>query len=222
MTSTNLAERVANTEIEKKTKQSVLKKIILLGIILVIALSLTTGLLGPLIPREFLVYAQIAQFALIGYIVMEVISNSAFKVATIARQSKQAAKSIKSLIRILGSLIITAIVISYLSENPALAAAIGTITGVVIGFAAQNVIGNLIAGMYLTLARPFKIEDNITVLGPTGQTGRVSDIGLLYSGLHMNTGDTVLVPNTLLITNSIILKGEENDKSDIPAPLYIW
>jgi small-conductance mechanosensitive channel len=81
------------------------------------------------------------------------------------------------------------------------------------------VIGNLIAGMYLTLARPFKIEDNITVLGPTGQTGRVADIGLLYSGLRMDTGDSVLVPNTLLITTSIVLRVGEEPK--VPAPFYI-
>ncbi len=218
MTSTDIAEKGATTEIQKKTKQSVLKRIILLGVILVITLSLTNGLLGPIIPHEFLMFAQIAQFALIGYIVMEVISNSAFKVTTATRQSEQTAKSIKSLIRILGSLIITAVVISYLSEDPVLAASIGTITGVVIGFAAQNVIGNLVAGMYLAMARPFKIEDNITILGAVSQTGRVADIGLLYSRLHMDKGDIVLVPNTLLLTTSIILRGEGEDKSDISAP----
>jgi small conductance mechanosensitive channel len=217
MTSTDFAKRVLNTEKKKDTRRSVLKRIILLGIILAITLSLSTLLLGPLIPPEFLLYTQIAQFALIGYFVMEIISNSAFRVATVARQSNQTAKSIRSLIRILGSLIITAIIISYLSENPAFAASIGAITGIVIGFAAQNVIGNLIAGMYLTITRPFKIEDRITVLG---NSGKVSDIGLLYSGLLMDTGDTVLVPNNLLITTSIILRGRK--KSDGPAPLYIW
>ena len=217
MTSTDFAKRVLNTENEKDARRSVLKRIILLGIILAITLGLSTLVLGPLIPPAFLLYTQIAQFALIGYFVMEIISNSAFRVATVARRSNQTAKSIRSLIRILGSLIITAIIISFLSQNPALAAAIGTITGVVIGFAAQNVIGNLIAGMYLTITRPFKIDDRITVLG---NSGKVIDIGLLYSGLLMDTGDSVLVPNNLLITTSIILRGRK--KSDGPAPLYIW
>jgi len=215
MASTDFAKKDVNTE--NDARRSVLKRIILLGIILAITLSLSTLVLGPLIPPAFLLYTQIAQFALIGYFVMEIISNSAFRVATVARRSNQTAKSIRSLIRILGSLIITAIIISFLSQNPALAAAIGTITAVVIGFAAQNVIGNLIAGMYLTITRPFKIDDRITVLG---NSGKVIDIGLLYSGLRMDSGDTVLVPNTLLITSSIILGGRK--KSDVPAPLYIW
>jgi small conductance mechanosensitive channel len=216
MTNNDFARRVYNTENKKHVKQSVLKRIILLGIILAITLSISTFALRPLIPAEFLMYAQIAQFALIGYIVTEIISNSTFRVVTVARQSNQTAKSIRSLIRILGSIVIVAIIISFLSQNPALAATIATITGVVIGFAAQTVIGNMIAGMYLTITRPFKIEDRITVLG---NSGKVADIGLLYSGLILDMGDTVLVPNTLLITTSIILREEK--KSNLPPPLYI-
>ncbi len=216
MSNNDFARRVYNPENKKHVKQSVLKRIILLGIILAITLSISTFALRPLIPAEFLMYAQIAQFALIGYIVTEIISNSTFRVVTAARQSNQTAKSIRSLIRILGSIVIVALIISFLSQNPALAATIATITGVVIGFAAQTVIGNMIAGMYLTITRPFKIEDRITVLG---NSGKVADIGLLYSGLKLDTGDTALVPNTLLITTSIILREEK--KSNLPAPLYI-
>jgi small conductance mechanosensitive channel len=209
-------DKTDNKERIKHTKRSVLKRIILLGIILAITLSISTSLLGPLIPTEYLMYAQIAQFALIGYFVIEIISNSASRIATAARQSNQTAKSIKSLIRILGSIIVVAIIISFLSQNPALAAIIGTMSGVVIGFAAQNVIGNMIAGMYLILTRPFKIEDRITILG---NTGKVIDISLLYCKLLLDTGDTVLAPNSILITTSIILREEK--KSNVPASLYI-
>jgi small-conductance mechanosensitive channel len=34
------------------------------------------------------------------------------------------------------------------------AASIGTISGIVVGFASQNLIGNMIAGIYLALTRP--------------------------------------------------------------------
>ncbi|MFZ0893961.1 MAG: mechanosensitive ion channel domain-containing protein [Candidatus Nitrosopolaris sp.] len=216
MTKNDFTRKVYNAENKKHVKQSVLKRIIILGIILAITLSISTFTLGPLIPAEFLMYVQTAQFVLIGYIVTEIISNSTFRLVTAAGQSNQTAKSIKSLIRILGSIIIVAIIMSFLSQNPALAATIATITGVVIGFGAQTVIGNMIAGMQLTITRPFKIEDRITVLG---NSGKVSDIGLLYSGLVLDTGDTVLVPNSLLITTSIILRGRK--KSNLPAPLYI-
>ena len=56
MTSTDFAKRVLNTENEKDARRSVLKRIILLGIILAITLSLSTLVLGPLIPPAFLLY----------------------------------------------------------------------------------------------------------------------------------------------------------------------
>src|SRR5438128_2696223 len=80
MTSTDFAKRVLNTENEKDARRSVLKRIILLGITLAITLGLSTLVLGPLIPPAFLLYTQIAQFALIGYFVMEIISNIVDKI----------------------------------------------------------------------------------------------------------------------------------------------
>ena len=216
MTKYDFAKKENKTKNEKHTKRSVLKRKILLGITLAITLTISTYVLGPLIPVEFLSYVQVAQFALVAYFVTEIVSSSAFTLVTASRLSDQTAKSVRSLIRILGSIIIAAIVISFLSQDPALAASVATLTGVVIGFAAQNVIGNMIAGMYLTIARPFKIEDRVTVLG---NTGRVIDIGLLYSRLVVDMGDTVLVPSSLLMTTSIILREEKTPA--LPPPLYI-
>jgi small-conductance mechanosensitive channel len=45
--------------------------------------------------------------------------------------------------------VVIAVVISYLSQDPVIAASISTITGLVIGFAASNLIGNIIAGIYI-------------------------------------------------------------------------
>ena len=200
----------------KNTKRSFLKKIIILGIILTISLVISTLLLKPLIPTDYLVYFQVVQVAIVGYFIIEIISDTAFKISTAAKQSNQSAKSIRSIIRILSAIVVAAILVSYASQNPAVAASIGTVTGIVIGFAAQNLIGNMIAGMYLAITRPFKIGDRITVFG---NTGKVSDIGLLYCVLLMEDGDTVRAPSSLLLTTSIILREEK--KSKVYADWYI-
>jgi len=201
----------------KNTKRSFLKKIIILGIILTISLVISTLLLRPLIPTEYLIYFQVVQVAIVGYFIIEIISDTAFKVAIAAKQSNQSAKSIRSIIRILSAIIIAAILGSYVSQNPAIAASIGTITGVVIGFAAQNLIGNMIAGMYLAITRPFKIGDKITIFG---NTGIVTDLGLLYCVLLMEDGDSVRAPSSLLLTTSIILR--EGKKANIYDDWYIY
>jgi small conductance mechanosensitive channel len=200
----------------KYAKRSFLKKMIILGTILAITLTISTLLLKPLVPVEYLIYSQIAQVTIIGYVVIEIIGNTAFNLAVAAQQSRQTAKSIKSLMRIVGSVVIVAIAASYLSQNAVLAASIATISGIVVGFAAQNLIGNMIAGMYLTITRPFKIGDRITVFG---NTGRVFDIGLLYCVLLMENGDSVRAPSSSLLTTSIILR--EAKESNVYSYSYI-
>lgn len=95
-----------------------------------------------------------------------------------------------------------AIIVSFLSQNAIVAASIGTISGIVVGFASQNLIGNMIAGIYLALTRPFKIGDMITVFG---NSGKVYDIGLLNCDLLMKNGDIVRAPSSSLLTTPIVI-----------------
>ena len=182
-----------NNQSVKYTKRSTLKKILVLGTILAITLSIS----ALLVPPEYLIYSQSAQVAIVGYLAIEIISNTAFKLA----------KSIRSLTRIIGAIVIAAIVVSYLSQNAAIAASIGTISGLVVGFASQNLLGNMIAGMYLALTRPFKIGDMITVFG---NSGKVYDIGLLNCELLMKNGNIVRAPSSSLLTTPIIILRMEN------------
>lgn len=69
------------------------------------------------------------------------------------------ANSIKSVVRIAGAVIVIAFIISYLAASPT------TTSGLVIGFASSNLIGNVIAGLHLAIAWPFKIGDRIKVFG---------------------------------------------------------
>ena len=105
------------TKYTKRTKRSFLKKIIILGTILTITLTISTLLLKPLIPTQYLVYFQTVQVVIIGYAVIEIIGNTAFNLVVAAQQLRYTAKSIKILIRILGYLVIAAIPASYLSQN---------------------------------------------------------------------------------------------------------
>jgi small conductance mechanosensitive channel len=143
---------------------------------------------------------QSIQVTILGYFVIEVISN-AFQDLTYD-YLKDTSKSIKILMRILGAIVIIAIIISYLSNDPVVAAAIGTISGLVVGFASQNIIGNIIAGLYLIILRPFKLGDEITVFS---NTGVIFDIGLISTKLYTNDNKIVLVPNSSMVTTTIVL-----------------
>ena len=184
----------------KKIKIKFIKKIIVLSIILGVAIALIQFYLQPILPKDYLMLIQAIQVTIIGYFMIEVISN-VFHDLTYD-YLKETSRSIKSLIRILGSIVIIAIIISYLSSDPIVAASIGTISGLVVGFASQNIIGNIIAGLYLAILRPFKLGDEITVFN---NTGIIFDIGLISTKLNTLDNKIVLVPNTSMVTTTIIL-----------------
>jgi small-conductance mechanosensitive channel len=78
-------------------------------------------------------------------------------------------------------------------------------SAVVFGLAAQQTLGNLIAGIVLLSARPFRVGDRVRLQG--GQLagrieGVVSSLGLLYT--TFNAGDDpVLVPNSVVLSVSV-------------------
>ena len=82
----------------------------------------------------------------------------------------------------------------------------GAITAVVIGLAAQQTLGNLIAGMVLISARPFKVGDRVRLQagGLAGQIeGVVSSLGLLYTTLTQER-ESVMVPNNVVLIAAIV------------------
>ena len=82
----------------------------------------------------------------------------------------------------------------------ALVAGLG-LTGFALGFALKDVVSNLIAGSIILLHRPFKINDEINIVG---HEGKVINIDLRYTTLESD-GKKVLIPNSMLFTKEIII-----------------
>lgn len=196
-------EHVSHSD-NAQAKRIALRNIIVMGAIILSTWYLTTYTLSPLIPSWSVTYIEIAIFLIIGYFFIEIVSNLAFQMTS--TYFGNTAHSVKILIRIASAIVITAIVISYLSSDPLVAASITTVTGLVIGFASQSLIGNLIAGLYLASTRPFKVGDNITVFG---NTGLIYEIGLLYSRLLSSTGDVIIASNNSLVSATVIVHKNE-------------
>jgi small conductance mechanosensitive channel len=69
---------------------------------------------------------------------------------------------------------------------------------VALGFALQDIVSNLAAGVVLLLEHPFTRGDHIAV---DGTEGTVEDIRVRATQLRSPDGERVLVPNKLLFTN---------------------
>jgi len=170
-------------------------------IIVITAVAIASSFIGQLLDPRYSTFIKIGVVATIGYFVINFVANVFYQLSYDAL--KKNAEIIRILIRIVGAIIVISIIISYLSEDPIIAASIGTITGIVIGFASQNVIGNLISGLYLAITRPFRIGDKATVFG---NTGTIFDIGLLYTRLRNDEGHIILAPNLSMVSTTIIIR----------------
>ena len=98
--------------------------------------------------------------------------------------------------------------------------ALGTaFTAVIFGLAAQQTLGNLIAGTVLLSARPFRVGERVRLQGGplAGQLeGTVSSLGLLYTTFA--TGDdSILVPNSVVL-NVAVLPLREPEAVNLRAP----
>jgi small-conductance mechanosensitive channel len=96
-------------------------------------------------------------------------------------------------------LVLVALALSQFTELKRLATGIlasTAVIGLIIGFAAQHTIGNMVAGVQLAVTQPIKIGDRIEF---EDVSGRVTDITLSYT--YVNPGDesTVVIPNQLLV-----------------------
>jgi small-conductance mechanosensitive channel len=78
------------------------------------------------------------------------------------------------------------------------------VTAVVIGFAAQTTIGNLIAGVLVLVSKPFRKGDYIRVNITGGPIeGTVDEISFLRSRVLTNDGVSISVPNTVMLATPI-------------------
>lgn len=80
----------------------------------------------------------------------------------------------------------------------------GGITGIVIGFASQNIVGNLVSGLFIMAERPIRIGSQVEI---DQITGFVEDIGMMSTILRNFDGLYVRIPNEKVFTNNIINRG---------------
>jgi small-conductance mechanosensitive channel len=82
----------------------------------------------------------------------------------------------------------------------------GAFTAVILGLAAQQTLGNVIAGTVLLSARPFRVGERVRLQGGplAGQIeGTVSSLGLLYTTFATGE-DSIMVPNSVVLNVAVL------------------
>jgi small-conductance mechanosensitive channel len=110
-----------------------------------------------------------------------------------------------------------AVALSQFDQIKRLATAIlasSAVLGLVVGLAARQSLGNMVAGMVLAIAQPIRIGDRVTF---EESTGRVSDITLTYTYIDPGDGRMVVVPNESMVSGTIF----NHSTGDRAAPITV-
>ena len=91
------------------------------------------------------------------------------------------------------------------------------VLGLVLGFAAQKVLANPLAGIMLAIAQPIRIGDKVTI---QDETGRVDDLTLSHTYVNTGDGRLVIVPNEVVVT-TVVVNRSTGDLS-APAMASVW
>lgn len=91
--------------------------------------------------------------------------------------------------------------------------------GLIIGFAAQTVIANFVAGVLMAIRQPIRIGDLISM--DDDVHGRVVDIALTYTSVDRGDGSQLVIPNAKVITEVVVNHSAGNRGAPVAAELWL-
>ena len=93
-----------------------------------------------------------------------------------------------------------------------------SVVSVVVGLAAQNTLGNLVAGLSLVLYRPIRVGDTVQLNSPEGLiTATVELVSLGYTVLRDSEDHKVIIPNSVMANSVVIRLGHTGLSPDSTA-----
>src|SRR4051812_45306652 len=97
-----------------------------------------------------------------------------------------------------------------------------TVAGVALGFGAQRVVQDILAGFFIITERQYGFGDLIRIssLGSTtGVTGTVEDVTLRITRMRTVNGEVVMVPNGQIVQVTNLSRDWARAVADVPVPI---
>lgn len=223
-----------------KILQKIIGLIIALGVVLVAFYIITIFL--HITQISFYKYIEAALIGVVVYLIFRIIRGFLERyLSKYADRSK--VHPIMFFVSLLGYFIIGLAILASLGIDVSSVILGGSLVSVIIGLASQTVLANQFAGIMLTIVRPFKIGDYVTMnmwqyggafpviypkyfsvdrIESTAYSGEVVDLTINYTSLKMDSGDIVKIPNGILIQGAIIVRKDSiRVKARYEVPKYI-
>lgn len=198
-TEAGLSAEITKAESRKALREAFLLLLLLAGVLVVFAFrnDLFPGAGKPIR------YGTAILLVVIGWGLARTVARG-IAPALMKRMDPATAGSAGFLIRLLTIFIVVFTSLAIAGVKPETLAVGGAFTAVILGLAAQQTLGNVIAGAVLISARPFRVADRVRVQGAGINTeGTVASLGLFYTVL-VSGGDRVLIPNSVLMAVAVM------------------
>ncbi|MCY0859841.1 MAG: mechanosensitive ion channel family protein [Sulfolobaceae archaeon] len=167
-----------------------------------------------------------------GFVITNIIARTLKSREVVNAIGPTAAEGLAIAIQIIGYSITAIAVLSLIKVGVTSIIFGGTVTGLVLGYAAQNTLSNIFGGLVVLISRPFSIGDRITIttwqyglIAPTyppkyfstdflipGFTGVVTDISLMYTTIVTDDNVPLKIPNSIIVQAAVFLHNEEYRK----------
>ncbi|MDW8042381.1 MAG: mechanosensitive ion channel [Nitrososphaerota archaeon] len=150
---------------------------------------------------DYLGYVQVLLAIAFGYLIVNGVAIFTYW-SLREKFEHSTAAAVRNVVKIIGVGALAAAIAGGVAGGAA-GVALGGFIGLVVGFASQQVLGQAIAGLFLLIARPFKIGDEVIL---AGEEGVVDDVSTLFTTVKKGDMTVVLIPNNSIIGSKIFLK----------------
>lgn len=144
-------------------------------------------------------YILAIESTLLVFLVVEMLARLTMLRSKRTQLMMEHGTGLRLIIRVFGYTIGSLSVISIIASNSTLGISVGAIAGVVIAFATQNTVGNVLAAIMILTTRVVRAGEEITV-GTI--KGIVADINLTHTILSVDD-EVIFVPNSLVMSSMI-------------------
>ena len=166
-----------------------------------------------IVPESYVVPIYAVIILLGGYAVIRIVNSVLERVVEPAFGATRA-HGVKNVFELVAGIILIVFVFATFGVNITAALIGAGFIGIVLGLAAQQVLGNIFAGLSLLISKPFEIGDRIrlattsySLTGSTysheseasGFTGLVSDVGIFFTRVLLDDGTPAIFPNSAVI-----------------------
>ncbi len=137
----------------------------------------------------------------VAWIIYKLVKRQINKYAEGDPEKEDQGQQLKKLVKFVYIIAILGILFSQFAESiGSIFAALGLVSGTILGFAAMNTIGNALAGLIIMVSKPFKKGDHILF---EGQQADVISIKFIFTQIKYRDGSIVSIANQKFLDRPI-------------------